>query len=103
MITAKQLFEKSQEQIVTHQKKWEQLDTTRQFQYEAYAQWANELFQQQTATEKQKDLAALSDICDLADALYNEIGENNNICEIFNIAAERVGIRRRLPDEPDFE
>lgn len=103
MITAKQLFEKSQEQIVTHRKKWEQIGETRQFEFEAYAEWANKLFEAQKTGEKQKDIAALSDICDLADALYYEIGENNNVCEIFNISAERVGIRRRLPDEPDFE
>lgn len=53
--------------------------------------------------DSSKDYEALKQICDLADAIYNDIRPDENLYEIFNVAAERVGITRRLPDEPDFE
>lgn len=59
--------------------------------------------QNENAIEAKKDYEALKQICDLADAIYNDIRPDENLYEIFNIAAERVGITRRLPDEPDFD
>lgn len=43
IITAEKLHEKSQQQIVTHRKKFNDLPEIRRLELDAYAQWANEI------------------------------------------------------------
>ena len=61
MITAKELYYKSIEQQITHRKTWEQISEVRQFEFEAFAQWANELFTAQQAIlfDRQVDRLAI--------------------------------------------
>lgn len=42
---------------------------------------------------------AIGWICDATDAAYIEDSDNKRIHEIFNIAAQAAGLKRRLPDE----
>ncbi len=54
MITAEELYYKSIEQQVTHRKSWEQIGEMRQFEFEAFAHSANQLFNEQKPNFDQK-------------------------------------------------